>query len=177
MAISRRLKKPLLRCGCRAAAHNYRVRQRLGWSHLRDVLIQVGIELGVKFTMTLTGAKLRPVQQPHRHLASTHLSRAGGPARRQAGHPCAQPRPPTLHPGAPHSSARLCCVWLSHLPAGACGRLKLSYQALSGVLCTYLLQTAWQILDPAGGIIARHEFGRKVVPDGDVMLSVACGQL
>ena len=26
----------------RGAAHNYRVRQRLGWSHLRDLLIKVG---------------------------------------------------------------------------------------------------------------------------------------
>lgn len=70
MAISWHLKKPLLRCHCCAAAHNYRVRQRLGWSHLRDVLIQVRIELpvGTKFTMTLTGAKLPPVQQPQRHL-------------------------------------------------------------------------------------------------------------
>ncbi|PRW33197.1 Ribosome production factor 1 [Chlorella sorokiniana] len=75
----------------KGAAHNYRVRQRLGWSHLRDVLIQEG--------------------QPGGKLATYVLS---------LGRPL-------------------------------------------------YIQTAWQILDPTGGIIARHEFGRKINsarPDG-----------
>ncbi len=138
------------------------MRQRLGWSHLRDVLTQVCCK--PPFPWLADGERLVAAfmrsQQPEPH----HSHSCSVPSQPvQEGQPGGKLATYVLSLGRPLYIQVRSLQWMVnlHVVALALG-LRVSCSKLTLPLSPCLLQTAWQLLDPAGGIIARHEFGRKV---------------